>query len=398
MKRWSAAGPGIIIAAAFIGPGTVTTATLAGARHGTTLLWALVFATVATIVLQEMSARLGLATGKGLGSALRDIHRQRWIGAGLAILAAIAVVGGAAAYEAGNLTGAGLGLESITGLPLRIWIGLGTVFAALLLMTGSYRIVERVLAGCVAIMGLVFVVTAILVAPALSELAAGAFVPRLPDGGELTAIALIGTTIVPYNLFLHAAVVSERFAGIGELRAARRDLVVAIGLGGIVSAAVVVTASAAIAGGEVSSASDMALQLEPLLGAWAGHAFALGYAAAGISSAVTAPLAATYVVLDMLSHDRDTRSLPARTVWAGCLLVGAGAALLGTKPVALIYVAQIVNGMILPIVAIVLLTAVNDRSRLGEHVNGWRGNAAGIIVVLLCAALGVRSILKALGI
>jgi len=310
----------------------------------------------------------------------------------------VAVVGGAAAYEAGNLTGAGLGLESITGLPLRIWIGLGTVFAALLLMTGSYRIVERVLAGCVAIMGLVFVVTAILVAPALSELAAGAFVPRLPDGGELTAIALIGTTIVPYNLFLHAAVVSERFAGIGELRAARRDLVVAIGLGGIVSAAVVVTASAAIAGGEVSSASDMALQLEPLLGAWAGHAFALGYAAAGISSAVTAPLAATYVVLDMLSHDRDTRSLPARTVWAGCLLVGAGAALLGTKPVALIYVAQIVNGMILPIVAIVLLTAVNDRSRLGEHVNGWRGNAAGIIVVLLCAALGVRSILKALGI
>ena len=105
MARSGGIGPGVIIAAAFIGPGTVTTATLAGAHHGATLLWALVCATVATIILQEMAARLGLVTGTGLGHALRHTPGPRWLGPTLATLAVSAVVAGAIAYEAGNLTG-----------------------------------------------------------------------------------------------------------------------------------------------------------------------------------------------------------------------------------------------------------------------------------------------------
>jgi manganese transport protein len=396
VRRWQGIGPGLIVTAAFIGPGTVTTATLAGARYGVTLLWALVFATVATIVLQEMSARLGLATGGGLGQALLAVGRHRWVGLALAGLAAVAVIGGAAAYEAGNLTGAGLGLESITGVPLRGWVALGTVFAGILLLTGRYRLVERVLAGCVAIMGLVFLTTAALVAPSLGEVFGGAFVPRLPQDAELNALALIGTTIVPYNLFLHAAVVRERWSEISDLPAVRWDLILAIGLGGIVSCAVVVTASAALNGAAVQSASDMAAQLEPLLGPWAGRSFALGYAAAGISSAVTAPLAAAYIVLDTMGRSRDVRAPAARAVWIGCILVGTVTALLGIRPVPLIFVAQIVNGLVLPIVAVVLLIAMNDRRRLGDHVNSWRGNVVGVVVALLCAGLGLRSILLAL--
>ena len=161
------------------------------------------------------------------------------------------------------------------------------------------------------------------------------------------------------------------------------------------SAAVVVTASAALNGSEVRSAADMATQLEPLLGPWAGQAFALGYAAAGVSSAVTAPLAAAYVVLDTLGRGRDTRSPLARVVWLGCILIGGVAAVMGTRPVALIFVAQIVNGLVLPVVAVVLLIAMNDRRRLGSHINGWRGNLVGAAVVLLCAVLGVRSIMLA---
>ncbi len=395
MKRWRGIGPGIIVTAAFIGPGTVTTATLAGAHYGMTLLWALLFATIATIVLQEMSARLGLATGAGLGQALRATGRHPWIGIFLAALAAVAVIGGAVAYEAGNLTGAGLGLESVTGLPLRTWVALGTVLAGILLWTGQYRLVERVLAGCVAVMGLVFLATAVLVAPNIIEILSSAFVPRLPTNSELTALALIGTTIVPYNLFLHSALVRERWSDIADLPAVRWDLVLAIGLGGIVSSAIVITASAALDGGEVRSAADMATQLEPLLGSWASHAFALGYAAAGVSSAVTAPLAAAYIVLDTLGRGRDVRSPLARAVWLGCILVGGVTALLGTRPVALILVAQIVNGLVLPIVAVVLLVAMNDRGRLGDHVNSWRGNTIGAAVVLLCAVLGIRSIMVA---
>jgi len=129
-----------------------------------------------------------------------------------------------------------------------------------------------------------------------------------------------------------------------------------------------------------------------LLGSWASHAFALGYGAAGVSSAVTAPLAAAYIVLDTLGRGRDMRSPLARTVWLGCILIGAVTALLGTRPVALIFVAQIVNGLVLPIVAMVLLVAMNDRGRLGDQVNSWRGNMIGSAVVLLCAVLGIRSI------
>ena len=396
MKRWIGIGPGVLVAAAFIGPGTVTTATLAGARHGTTLLWALVFATIATIVLQEMSARLGLATGSGLGQALRSVSGPPWLGVTLASLAAVAVVGGAAAYQAGNLTGAGLGLESATGVPLRVWVAIGAILAGALLWTGQYRLVERVLAACVALMGVVFLATALLVVPHIGDVVSGMFVPRLPRGAEFTALALIGTTIVPYNLFLHAAVVRERWSSVEDLPAVRRDLLLAIGLGGVVSAAVVVTASAALNGAEVSSASDMAGQLRPLLGPWAGHAFAVGYAAAGITSAITAPLAAAYTLLDSLGQRRDVTSPLARSVWAGCIFVGAGAALIGFRPVTLIVIAQLVNGLVLPIVAVVLLVAMNDRSRLGEQVNGWRGNVVGSAVVLLCIVLGLRAIILAL--
>lgn len=396
MSRWRGPGPGLVVAAAFIGPGTVTTATLAGARFGTTLLWALAFATIATIVLQEMSARLGLASRGGLGLALRNMPGPRWWGRGLAALAAIAVVSGAAAYQAGNLTGAALGLEALGGLPVRSWVAIGVLAAGALLWTGRYRLVERVLAVCVAVMGLVFLATAVMVAPHLGEVFRGAFVPALPAGAEWSTLALVGTTIVPYNLFLHAAAVNERWNDVGDLPAVRYDLLFAIGLGGIVSMAVVVTASAALGGSTVESASDMARQLEPLLGRWAGYSFASGYAAAGLSSAITAPLAAAYTVLGVLDRGRDTRQPAARATWIGCIAVGAMAALSGLRPVPLIVFAQLVNGLLLPIVAMVLLLAMNDRRRLGEHVNGWRGNVAGGLVVLLCVVLGVRAMALAI--
>ena len=395
MSRPVRLGPGLIVTAAFIGPGTVTTATLAGAGYGAALLWCLGFATVATIVLQEMSARLGLATGGGLGRALHQIPGPSWAGPALAGLAVGAVVLGAAAYEAGNLTGAGLGLSAALGLSPKTLALIGAGVAGALLWTGRYRIVERVLVGCVAVMGITFLLTAVLVLPRVDGVLAGLLVPRLPDGAELTALGLVGTTIVPYNLFLHAAIVSERWGGPGDLTAARWDLVLAIALGGVVSAAIVITAAGALGGQEIRSAAAMAAQLEPLLGRWAARAFSVGFAAAGLSSAITAPLAAAYALQDTVGRGRDVRVPLARAVIGSTLAVGVLVTLIGTRPVALILVAQALNGLILPIVAVVLLLAMNDRRRLGNQVNGWRANLAGGIVVLLCATLGIRGMVGA---
>ncbi|CAN5716943.1 Nramp family divalent metal transporter [soil metagenome] len=406
-RGWRGIGPGAVVAAAFIGPGTVTTATLAGANYGYSLLWALTFSIIATLVLQEMSARLGVITGQGLGEAVRARF-----GGGAARFAAVALIVSAiaignAAYEAGNLLGATLGMRGVIGGSPALWVPLfaGTAFA--LLWTGRYAAIERVLVGMVVLMSVVFLATAVVVAPRLDELVSGLFVPRIGIDSRslLVALGLIGTTVVPYNLFLHAAAVRERWSGPDDLPAARLDLTVAILLGGMISVAIVVTAAGALGTlGTVTSASDMAAQLEPLLGRWARAFFALGLFAAGMTSAITAPLAASYAVAGALGWRRDLRDKRLRAVWGGVLLAGVPFAIAGTRPtiplgfgeVSVIVFAQIANGILLPAIAIFLLVAVNDARRMGDHVNSTGRNILGGTVVLLTIILGVAAIWRAL--
>jgi manganese transport protein len=404
-RRWRGIGPGAIVAAAFIGPGTVTTATLAGANYGYSLLWALTFSICATLVLQEMSARLGIVTGAGLGEAVRARF------AGLARVAAVALIVSAiaignAAYEAGNLLGATLGMRAAAGGPSTVWVLIFAGVAFALLWTGRYVAIERVLVAMVVLMSVVFIATAIVVAPPLAELVAGLFLPRVGTDSRslLVALGLIGTTVVPYNLFLHAAAVRERWSEPADLPAARADLTVAILLGGAISVAIVVTAAGALtAPGAVASASDMAAQLEPLLGSWARTFFASGLFAAGMTSAITAPLAASYAVAGALGWERNLRSRRLRAVWAGVLLAGVPFAIAGTRPaiplgfgeISVIVFAQIANGILLPAIAIFLLIAANDKRRMGEHVNGTGRNLLGGTVVLVTLVLGVTAITRA---
>ena len=392
-------GPGWIVAAAFIGPGTVTTATLAGARYGGDLLWALLFSALATMALQEMAARLGLVTGAGLGEAVR----RSFSGAGrvVAVGLVVAAIGlGNAAYQTGNLLGGALGVEGILGGDVRAWAALIGTAAALLLWSGNYRLVERAMIGLVMVMSVVFLATAVVVLPSVEAPLRGLLVPRLPDAGALlVAVGLIGTTVVPYNLFLHAAAVGERWEGAGDLGLARRDLVLSIGVGGLVSMAILLTAAGTLAGGdgEVGGAAEMARALEPILGAWAGVTFAVGLFAAGMTSAITAPLAAAYAVAGALGWERDLRSPRLRFVWGVVLGAGVLLAVLGVRPVPAIVFAQAANGILLPAIAVFLLVAVNNRTLMGARVNGRWANVAGGVVVLVATVLGGRAILSVLG-
>ena len=391
-------GPGAVVAAAFIGPGTVTTATLAGAGYGYTLLWALTFSLLATLVLQEMAARLGLVTGEGLGEAVRRRFSRpaaRLLAVAL-VIAAIAF--GNAAYETGNLLGAALGAEAVWGGAPRTWAIAAGVAAYLLLRTGSYPVVERVLIGLVALMALAFLATALVVRPPVGELLAGLFVPSVPDSaGMLYVAGLVGTTVVPYNLFLHASAVRERWEGPEDLSAARLDLGFSILVGAIVSMAIVATSAAMVSrDADITTAADMAVQLEPLLGAWARYFFAAGLLAAGLTSAITAPLAAAYAVAGALGWPRDLKDPRLRWVWMLVLAAGIVFAGLGVRPVPAILFAQVANGILLPAIAVFLLLAANDRRWMGDRVNGTAANVAGAVVVLVALGLGLRALWTAL--
>jgi manganese transport protein len=395
-------GPGLLVAAAFIGPGTVTTATLAGARFGTALLWAVVFSTLATLVLQEMAARLGLVSGGGLGEALRAAFTGP-LSRGLAVTLVLgALVFGNAAFETGNVAGAALGLEALTGSPAWVWTLAVGAAALLLLASPGYRRIERSLIVLVALMSAVFLLTAVLARPEPIPLLRGALGVALPSGSLLTVIALVGTTVVPYNLFLHASAVREKWGPevplAAALRASRRDSAVAIALGGLVTVSIVVAASAFFGSGvEITSATVMARQLEPLLGRAAGACFAVGLLAAGLTSAVTAPLAAAWAAAGILGWPRDLADRRLQVVWVGVLAAGVLFAALGRRPVVAILLAQAFNGLLLPVVAVYLLIVVNRSQLVGEHRNGPWANLAGTIVVLVVAALGVLQLLRLAG-
>lgn len=384
-----------MVAAAFLGPGTVTTATLAGVGTGTALLWALLFSLLATLVLQEMAARLGLVTGRGLGEAVRARFERPAARVAAAGLVLAAIVAGNAAYETGNLLGGALGMSALGGGAARVWAPILGLVAAALLWRGRYGALQRWLTVLVGTMGLVFFATAIFLLPSIGQILRGLFVPRTPGGSALLALGLVGTTVVPYNLFLHASAVRERWSGADDLPEARRDAARAIVLGGLVSMAVVVTAAGA-GSGQVHDAADMARQLEPLLGSWARVFFGAGLLAAGLTSAITAPLAAAWAACGVLGWEGGLRSPRFRAVWG--LVLGAGVlfSALGVKPVPAILFAQAANGLLLPAVAVFLLVAVNDGRRMGRWRNGPALNLAGAAVVGLAALLGLRALAGAL--
>ncbi len=396
--------PGLLVTAAFIGPGTVTACILAGANFGYVLLWVLVLATSITIVLQDMAVRLGVGARLGMGQAVLRLATSRWHRVCLMGLILVALGIGNAAFEAGNLTGALIGWQILSGdsTPDRVGV-LGAIccLALILLLVGGMRYVQKVLMALVLIMSLAFLGAVVLIEPDLYQIVLGLIpsIPQEPAGAGLTTLALVGTTVVPYNLFLHAALARQRWQAQESTNVARRDSVWSIALGGLVSVSILLCAAVVALDQQlnINSPLDLAAVMRPIYGDAATWLLGLGLFAAGFTSALTAPLATGLIVRELWPGIEQR--MPSIVEWVAALLViiGGMISLLGIKPLTLILLAQVANGLLLPLLAGLLLWVMNKSELIGEWGNGAISNSLGAAVIVFCLVIAIRGIGRALG-
>ena len=388
MRRF---GPGMLVAAAFIGPGTVTTASIAGANFGFVLMWALLLSIIVTFVLQEMSSRLGIVSGLGLSEALRSSINNHFLKVFLMILIVSALGIGNAAFEVGNITGAAIGLSQISNLSISSSVLIVGILVLILLGTRIFKMLEQILTVLVVIMSLLFLLTMITIEIDYSKLLRGLFIPTVTASSLLTIMALIGTTVVPYNLFLHADASKRKWKDqevTQALNNSRADTAISIGLGGLITLAIMSTSAVAFFGSSMEiSSENLARQLEPILGFYSSYIFNFGLFVAGITSAVTAPLAASIAVTEALGWKNDPSSFRFKLVWIIILLIGVLFAYFGTKPLQAILFAQATNALLLPFLALFLFYVVNNSRLMGSHKNTITINMIALIIIMAVVLL-----------
>ncbi len=393
MKWFRDIGPGALIAAAFIGPGTVTLCTIAGASFGYSLIWAILLSTFSTIVLQEMSLRIGLITKMNLAEVIRINIKSKFINRLFLVLIICSILIGNAAYEAGNITGASLGIsailnsESINYIP--IFIGL---IAFIILYQGNYKILERFLVLLVLIMSISFFITAIMTKPNIESLLNGILSPELNSTNIMVVLGLVGTTVVPYNLFLHSSLVSEKWGSSNKLKVARFESFFSILIGGLISLSIIITA-ASVNNKDVNGVIDLAKGLEPLYGKFAIYFLGIGLFASGITSSITAPLAAAYVAKSCFDWDDSLKSQKFRAIWIIILFSGVIVSMVELNPIEIIKFAQFSNSLLLPIIAIILLWLINNKSIISQRYRYKFQNILGSIIFILSIILGAKGLI-----
>jgi Mn2+/Fe2+ NRAMP family transporter len=388
-------GTSSLVVAAFVGPGTVLTCASAGVDFGYSLGWVLVFATVAAFVLQSYTAGTGILARRGLGEAIRAEladRRVRRVATGLVVLGLWI---GCAAFELGNLIGAASGVAALLDLSfdLRWLVALLAMCAAVILLL-DLRVLIRVFSVLVVAMSGLFLVGLAFAPVDWSAALTGLVVPGVPEGGLVRVLALVGTTVVTYNLFLHPSAAKEYWADCDDRTVAWRGelqgMALFLPLGGLVSFSIL--AAGATLSGTTNGVEDVgtfATLLDPVAGSFASVCFGLGLFAAGLTSSLTAPLAAATGICEVFGWSSASTSLPYRAVWASVLATGLVLGLVGWSPLPAIVAAQAANGLLLPLIAafVLYLTLRQDvvSLPLWYHVLGGA-------VVLLCGGLGLRTL------
>ena len=393
--KCKALGPGILVVGSFIGPGTITSATRAGATYGYALLSTVIFSVIAVIVMQEMAARLGIVTQNGLAEELvKELSDRPPLKWAMIILVASAIVLGGVAYMGGDLTGTAIGISSLTGIPSNIVAPIWGIGVLILINIGdAVKTLEKLLSVCVSVMAIVFVVTMIIVKPDLGELLMGA-VPNVPQNAIMTCVAMIGTTVVPYNMFIHATSARKTWHNPEELPLARFDVTISMIIGGIITGAVMITAGTVMRGMTVSSAADMAVQLEPLLGSFSKPFLSIGLISAGVSSAVVTPLGVSYVLAGLFKWKMDKTDKRFFATNIIVVVIGIIVSATGYNPISIIMMAQAVNGIFLPIIVIALVFITSRTRVLGQYKNSLLRNLLGGCVAIISLVIGISSVMS----
>lgn len=384
-------GPGAVVCATIIGPGTITTCTLAGVNYQYALLWAVVFSAASAIILQMVTSRLGIAYGKGLADLMHDAYHGTPMGYALVGIILVAIGFGNTAFQIGNISGAVLGMRAVAEMPTWIYsVSIGVV-AFILLWTGKSGVIEKFMTVMVFLMCILFVATAFVVKPDIGALLKG-LIPSIPHGAFLTTLGVIGTTVVPHVIFMHSSLAAQKWAGRNKENAMKEsnfDTIFNLILCGLITAFVIVTgASMYGTGTEITSGLDMAKQLEPLVGPWAKYVFGIGLFAAGITSTLAAPMSTALAVCGIMHWSTDMKSTRFRVIWIIVMVIGTTISAIGYNPVDVILWAQAFNGAMLPISVIILMVGVNKKKMLGKYANTPIWN-------ILCALVNIATIFLA---
>jgi Mn2+/Fe2+ NRAMP family transporter len=383
-------GPGLIAANAGNDAGGIATYASAGSQFGYRTLFVMLLVTIALIIVQEMSARLGAHTGEGLMSLIREQFPLR--ASAFAIVCLLIANLGLVVSE---FAGIGAAFE-LFGVSRYISIPIAAVAIWAVVVFGNYRYAERVFL----LLGLAFItypIAAILGKPDWGEVASNTFIPHLLGTKEFLflVVALIGTTITPYMQLYQAAAVADSGSGPEEYRMVRIDTITGAVFANIISMAIIIATAAAIGGsGPLESAKEAAQALEPVAGSAAQVLFGIGLLGASALAAAVVPLATSYAVAEAVGVERSVsktfREAPLfMGLFTALIVIGASVALLPGNLISLLINMQVVNGLITPIILIFILILANRRSVLGNAANGPKLKAAALVCVVVIAILAV---------
>lgn len=396
LRRWSfylgVMGPGLIAAIAGNDAGGIATYSVVGSSYGYRLLWALILMTVSLAVVQEMSTRLGAVTGQGLADLVREHFSLRWTA--LSMLALLVANGAVVISE---FAGVAAALE-LVGVSKYLSVPLAAAVIWVLVVWGSYRRVEKVFLA----MGLLFLaypITVFLIGPDWSEIAQQIVFPDLVLDPALLLIlvAMVGTTITPYMQIYAQSATAEKGVDPEYYGWERADAYLGALFSNVIAFFIIVTTAATLfpLGIQIETAADAAAALVPLAGTLAGLIFAIGLLGASLLAAGVVPLATAYAISEALGLERGVsrsfKEAPAfMGIFTGLIVLGAAVTLVPGLPlIQILIVAQIINGILLPVVLSSIVRLAGNREVLGDYAHGRLYGAVGWITVIVVSLLSL---------
>ncbi len=391
-------GPGIITSMVDNDAGGITTYSLAGAQYGLKLLWILIPVTVALIIIQEMSARMGVVSGKGLS----DLIRERF-GAKITFYLMIILFLSNMGNTVSEFAGIAASME-IFGVSKYISVPVGAFFVWWLVVKGNYKSVEKAfLLAC--IFYLSYIISGFLVQPNWPEIGMATFTPTLKfDTGMLTmSIAIIGTTIAPWMQFYLQSSIVDKGLKSESYKYARMDVIFGSITVNVVAFFIVMLCAVTLFqnGLKIDTAKDAALALAPLAGVYCSWLFAFGLLNASLFAASILPLSTAYTICEAFGWESslNTKFVEAPQfygLYSFMIFLGAGIILLPNVPlIAIMYYSQVINGLLLPFILIFMLLLINDQRIMGDYVNGRIMNIISWLTVIILNGLSVTMVVSA---